>query len=272
MRLADGRYRCPECQQAHDEQDMHSGLTYCRPCFRSKARVSHALRVALRRAGVRPRPRGNQPPEGFAEQARGRTDATLAGLYCVSDVTIRNWRKALGIKPSRTTLPENFAELARGMTGLQVAAKWGVHRGTAYKWLREVETARRGAPVPADWADTCARMGVTAAAQRYGVSPKVARKWSKMSGVAPLKRPQGMRRARTAPAAPPRPELPSARPVQPVYVHTNGCRECTSERLCRAHQMAQLNADVEAWMAAGNRPREVPQGATGIRMGWGAPR
>jgi hypothetical protein len=55
-----------------------------------------------------------------------------------------------------------------------------------------------------------------------------------------------------------------------VQLHTNGCPDCTRDRLCRTHQTAQLEADIAAWMAAGNRPREVPQGATGFNLHWSA--
>lgn len=235
-RLADGRYRCATCKHEFDAPAMRADKVYCRPCSASKKREAYALRMALRGAGKRPRPRFDEPPADFERQAPGRTDDVLSDMYGVSDRTIRNWRNALGLPPTRKWMPDDFASLAKGMTGAEVVARWGVHLGTAYRWLRE-----------------CGMSG------RQGRPP------------GPQVRPKRVRAKRVATIAPPRPEQPSRRAVQAVQVHTNGCPDCTRDRLCRTHQTAQLNADIEAWMAAGNRPVEVPQGATGLQFGWGRP-
>jgi hypothetical protein len=273
MKLPDGRYRCPACTNPHDREQMHSDLVYCLPCFRSKAREAYALRMALKGAGLRPRPRGSRPPEDFAAQAKGRTDEALAGLYAVSDKTIAKWRAVLAIPPNKSAMPDGFASQAKGMTGREVAERWRVCLGTAYKWLRQVDDGRkaRAKPVPADWAQQCQRMGLLAIARHYGCNSKTAARWARITGIAPLSR-EARGRLRAGPIAPrARPELPSARTPEPVYVHTNGCKDCTSKQLCRAHQTAQLNSDIEAWLAAGNAPREVPQGATGMTWGYTRP-
>ncbi len=272
MRLADGRYQCPACKQGHGREAMHSKLVYCRPCFRSKAREAYALRQALQRANIAPRPRRLQPPENFAATAPGRSDDVLAGMYGVGTSTIRRWRNWSGIPSNKLAMPTDFARLCEGMTGPQIAAKWSVSTATAYAWLRRVGRSRRdrARPVPADRAEMCARKGMTDIARHYDIPYKQAGRWARESGIAPRK--PGAATRVVAEAAPhPRPEQPSARPVAPVQVHTNGCRDCTLQRLCRAHQTAQLNADIEAWLAAGNAPREVPQGASGLQFGWTRP-
>ena len=52
-------------------------------------------------------------------------------------------------------------------------------------------------------------------------------------------------------------------------INAADCFECTRDRVCRAHQIEQLRADVAAWLAAGNRPVEVPVGVSGMRFGEG---
>jgi hypothetical protein len=276
-RLADGRYRCPRCEGAFEVDAMTLGVTYCRPCAREAAREGYARRMAAQRTGQKIRPRRNEPPHDFAASAPGRTDETLAAMYDVCERTIRCWRGVLGIKPGRrTNRPVDFDVVAKDMTMPDVVARWGVHEGTAYRWLREARGKKPpqgyALPVPADWSEVCATRHALATAKHYGVSRNTVARWARVSGVSPLVgKPGGPRRDQSrrsrsaarkpAPPASTRPELRSV-PSAPVE-RTNGCTDCTPKSQCRACTAAQVQADIDAWLAAGNRPHEVPVGVSG---------
>lgn len=287
-RLADGRYRCPRCEGVFEAAEMTKDMMTCVPCARAKCREYTARRRAEREArGEKVRVHLLPLPADFASRVGGITDKALGELYGVSVHVVRRWRRELGIAPARGSLPKDFARLAAGLTGPQVAARWGVTEKVAYRWLRvaNVPRAAKGRPArtaPADLAERALAHTTPELLAHYGVHRNVLRRWLQQVGVQarPAKRPPPVRMPAAKPRAakgsslpPMRPEQPSARaPVAPVYVHTNGCPDCTPARLCRAHQTAQLNADIDAWLAAGNRPREAPQAATGLDLGWGRPR
>ncbi len=279
-RLPDGRYQCPACHGTFEREQMRaSDMSYCRSCSKSKQREAYALRMAAINAGLVPKRARNTIPDGFVKVALGKSDETLAGLYGVSAPTVARWRKRLGLADTRPVMPPDFARLAANMTGDQVAAAFNVHRTTAYRWLNasgaQRARGRPAGPVPADWADVCARLNTPAVARRYGVTSKVVRRWARQSGVEPIRKaaapPVPRRSHKASPVLQPRPEQPSTRPVAVTPIHTNGCRDCTPKSLCRVHQTAQLEADMAAWLAQGNRPREVPQGASGMHFGWTRP-
>lgn len=236
----------------------------------------HVVRRWRRELGIAPA-RGSLPKE-FARLAAGMTGPQVAKRWGVTDKVAYRWlriangpRAAKG-RPGRTA-PADLAERALAHTMTELLAHYGVGIGVLRRWLKQVgvsaKPAGRGC-APADFAAICATRHLRAIERHYGVSTYVVERWLRESGIK-LREGRGQRLSFRAMAAPPPPELPSSRPAQPVHVHTNGCRDCTPQRLCRAHQTAQLNADIEAWLAAGNAPREVPQGATGLQLGWGRP-
>jgi len=184
--------------------------------------------------------------------------------------------------------PSNVPENAKP-SEKSVIARWGVHEGTAYRWLREAgadaSRARKSRPVPMDWTEVCARLHTLAAATHYGVSRNMVARWVRVSGVSPLVGKSGgpRRDQRKAKATPiPKPKTAStfghlssmsivrhyARVADATPIaRVEGCMECKPTIPCRAHTVQQLHSDVEAWLAAGNRPTEVPVGVSGQRIG-----
>ena len=269
-RLADGRYRCPRCEQVFAQHEMRSDMSYCRPCGAAKYREGYSQRMSQERAGIRPDRDRMSIPADFAKVQRGKSGSALADMYGVNDKTIWRWRIRLGLSTSRVRIPDDFAAEAAGMTYQQVSDRWGVHASTAFRWLRSLgagprKPGRPVTPLPADWADACLRMGAAALARRYKVSAKTITRWARVSGIEPSKAAPGAPRSRNAPAKrvaltlrrDPRP-VPA--PVVPVIAD---CPDCTPTRLCKACQAAQVQADIDAWLAAGNKPHEVPAGVSG---------
>ncbi len=103
-RLPDGRHRCPRCRGTFSTREMVADARYCRPCWAAQSRARYA-----RRQGGLKRPHEYGIPADFAERAGKAADVVLADVYGVSNVTIRKWRRQLGIAPK----PHDYAEMGR---------------------------------------------------------------------------------------------------------------------------------------------------------------
>ncbi len=218
-------------------------------------------------------------PPTFRRDAAGYSDAVLADRYGVSTPTIRRWRQATGLAAKRATMPPDMAKRVAGMSAREAAKVLGIHHTTACRWLATIGINRRrgrqyAGDVPADWVDVCAGSNQQQAARHYGVNRHVVLRWARESGTAPRKgaqgRPAGPQKPTQTPwrqtrsAVAPRPEQPDARPTETVVTPIrSGCMDCTPKAQCRACTAAQVQADIDAWLAAGNRPLEVPVGVSG---------
>jgi hypothetical protein len=233
---------------------MPPGSVYCRPCKRQRSReASERYRRALgRKPADRPK---LGPPESFAQVAGTVADVVLAERFGVSATTIGEWRKKLGVpRISGGRLPRPIptdwhAQCAAASSAAALTRMYRAKLNVLKRWAAESGTTlpsgQRG-PRPAE---------LKVRPERRVVAKPAGQRGAALDGVTARSVIQHL--ARVADAA----------PVERVA----SCRECTRERACRAHQVEQLRADVEAWMAQGNRPHEVPQGATGLQLGWGRP-
>lgn len=298
-KLANGNYRCPACKTECAPEDMYPDRIYCKPCKRARNTAAHRRASIAKGKKLR-----TGPPADFAERAGKVSDQLLADQLGVSAETVGNWRARLGIRPYRKTMPvpSDIAAVYANMTSRELGRHYGVHQETARLWviragLTPRRTGRRDRPAPADWAEQCARLRSHELRKHYRAGQAAITRWSAETGVRPLR--ERRRRLMAAmgdalkPAqkplpkpgkAPPKPAPRSVKdtPLNRVtsrsivqhlarnaaatpVVRVSGCPDCTRDRPCRTHLVAQVSADVEAWLAAGNRPVEVPIGQSWVR-------
>lgn len=164
MKLPDGNYRCPRCMQTFPQAAMTAENRYCRPCWADVRRTSYA-----RRLGGLKRPRKHQMPADFSERAGKVADVTLAGLYGVSYVTVRKWRRQLGIPPlrhdyvamGRAAMAKLRAEMPERATGSERARK-AVAVREAKRAKLDAELDSSGRVIPMSKGSTLAEANIAA--------------------------------------------------------------------------------------------------------------
>lgn len=174
-------------------------------------------------------------PSDFAEQFAKLRRAEVAAHYGVSIATIRNWRQATGVEPTRFRLPmkaapKDFAERAAGLSLRKLSEHYGVGEKVVRRWYRETgapqKRVQRGAALemPADFAAVAPTLAVYELERRYGRHYTTIQRWLRTLGILPKKAPphRGGRRSRPEPKRKPAKKgtfiLPGTMAIPPALI------------------------------------------------------